>query len=123
MMGFNRNRYGYLLNVHLCVDGDGLLDTYYGSRKPIIVLVVTIFVWFIMLLPQHCEPFTHSVYTITKIDDYRVLPLVVVLAMPDHRPHAPYVGVPCGREDRLLWRLFIKADNRITKIGFLFYSW
>ena len=56
--------------------------------------VVAIFVWLIVLLPQHCKPFTHSVYTITKIDDYRVLPLVVVLAMPDHRPHAPYVDVP-----------------------------
>ena len=56
--------------------------------------VVAILVWLIVLLPQHCKPFTHSVYTITKIDDYRVLPLVVVLAMPDHRPHAPYVDVP-----------------------------
>ena len=58
------------------------------------VSVVTILVWLIVLLPQHCKPFTHSVYTITKIDDYRVLPLVVVLALPDHRPHAPYVDVP-----------------------------
>ena len=76
------------------VDGDGLLDTYYSSRQPIMVSVITILVWLIVLLPQHCKPFTHSVYTITKIDDYRVLPLVVVLAMPDHRPHAPYVDVP-----------------------------
>ena len=56
--------------------------------------VIAILVSLIVLLPQHCKPFTHSVYTITKIDDYRVLPLVVVLAMPDHRPHAPYVDVP-----------------------------
>ena len=69
--------------------------------------VITIFIWLIVLLPQHCKPFTHSVYTITKIDDYRVLPLVVVLAMPDHRPHAPYVDVPKWERRRvLLWRLF-----------------
>ena len=60
--------------------------------------VITIFIWLIVLLPQHCKPFTHSVYTITKIDDYRVLPLVVVLAMPVHRPHAPYVDVLKGGE-------------------------
>ena len=77
---------------------------------------VAIFVWFIVLLPQHCKPFTHSVYTITKIDDYRVLPLVVVLAMPDHRPHAPYVDVPkWERREVLLWRLFMKPIIALRK--------
>ena len=86
---------------------------------------VAIFVWLIVLLPQHCKPFTHSVYTITKIDDYRVLPLVVVLAMPDHRPHAPYVDVPKWERRWVIISslAILKADNRITKIGFLFYSW
>ena len=30
-------------NVHLCVDGDGLLGTYYGSRQPIMASVVSIY--------------------------------------------------------------------------------
>ena len=45
--------------------------------------------------------------------------------MPDHRPHAPYVGVPKWERRSVVFfsGVCLRTDKRNAEIRFLFYSW
>ena len=95
-----------IFNVHLCVDGDGLLS-YFDRRVHVLWLQSLPYLSGLLCC------FTNDV-SISLIRQFiLVLELCKVLAMPDHRPHAPYVGVPkWERRSVLLWRLFMNINQQ-----------
>ena len=99
----------YSLMFIFYVDGDGLLSIY----------TARVYVLQLQSLPYLSGLlccFTNDVI-ISLIQQFiLVFELCKVLAMPNHRPHTPYVGVPkWERRNVLLWRLFMKPIITLRK--------